>query len=97
MTESPLSEAQKAWQEKSWQTPAFTANALEEKRNSFALVIPVINEGQRIRDQLTRISGLVYPSTLSSRMVARRTARWIRTCSKKIVAAPSSPKSGLVG
>jgi glycosyltransferase involved in cell wall biosynthesis len=56
MTESAFKEAQKAWQ-----IPAFTANVLEAKRSSFALVIPVINEGQRIRDQLTLISGLSLP------------------------------------
>jgi glycosyltransferase involved in cell wall biosynthesis len=54
--ESPFSEAQKAWQ-----IPAFTANVLEAKRNSLALVIPVINEGQRIRDQLALISSLSLP------------------------------------
>lgn len=38
-----------------WQLPASRAEFRREKRHDHALVIPVINEGQRIRDQLKRL------------------------------------------
>lgn len=44
----------------SWQVPSFEVDIFGPKVNNYALVIPVINEGQRIRDQLVRI----YQSTL---------------------------------
>jgi dolichol-phosphate mannosyltransferase len=44
-----------------WQIPAFTAGVYRPKQNPMALVIPVINEGQRIRAQLARISHLSLP------------------------------------
>ena len=39
----------------SWQVPASREDVFAPKSHRFALVIPVINEGARIRDQLTRI------------------------------------------
>lgn len=39
-----------------WQTPAYDASVLGPKTCDYALVIPVINEGERIRQQLTRIA-----------------------------------------
>lgn len=39
----------------SWQVPSFRHEILAPKRHDFALVIPVINEGERIRAQLLRI------------------------------------------
>ena len=38
-----------------WQLPAFTAAVLAPRRHDHALVIPVINEGARIRGQLARL------------------------------------------
>jgi glycosyltransferase involved in cell wall biosynthesis len=39
-----------------WQLPAFTATVLAPRRHDHALVIPVINEGERIRAQLARLA-----------------------------------------
>jgi hypothetical protein len=39
-----------------WQLPAFTATVLASRRHDHALVIPVINEGDRIRAQLERLA-----------------------------------------
>lgn len=38
-----------------WELPAFETALYAERRHAHALVIPVINEGERIRGQLTRI------------------------------------------
>ncbi|SDX87498.1 Sugar phosphate isomerase/epimerase [Albimonas donghaensis] len=38
-----------------WQVPAFDEAVFHEQRRAHALVIPVINEGERIRGQLERI------------------------------------------
>ena len=38
-----------------WQIPAFTETVLHETRTPYCLVIPVINEGERIRDELRQI------------------------------------------
>lgn len=38
-----------------WQIPTYDENVFSPKSNDFVLVIPVINEGDRIRDQLKRI------------------------------------------
>ncbi|MAM75985.1 glycosyltransferase family 2 protein [uncultured Tistrella sp.] len=45
----------------SWQLPASTTAELSEKVHAHALVIPVINEGERIRNQLQRISDARLP------------------------------------
>lgn len=44
-----------------WQVPTFTEMILAEKRHDYALVIPVINEGQRIRRQLGLIAKISPP------------------------------------
>lgn len=41
-----------------WAVPAFDATVLAPRRCTYALVIPVINEGERIRSQLQRIRAL---------------------------------------
>jgi len=38
-----------------WQVPAYEARVFRTKTSNYALVIPVINEGERIRRQLMRI------------------------------------------
>jgi glycosyltransferase involved in cell wall biosynthesis len=40
------------------EVPASDATVLQEKRHEYALVIPVINEGERIRRQLARIAAV---------------------------------------
>jgi dolichol-phosphate mannosyltransferase len=40
--------------------PAYDEHVLASRRSRYALVIPVINEGDRIRQQLRRIAGLGY-------------------------------------
>lgn len=45
-----------------WQLPAFTETVLGNRRHDHVLVIPVINEGQRIRNQLARIAALGPPA-----------------------------------
>jgi dolichol-phosphate mannosyltransferase len=45
----------------SWQVPTFTEIVLTGKRHAHALVIPVINEGERIRRQLGLIAKLAPP------------------------------------
>jgi len=48
-------------QEAEWQVPAFTEVVYTEKTHHHALVIPVINEGDRIRLQLGRIKAAGLP------------------------------------
>jgi dolichol-phosphate mannosyltransferase len=43
------------------QIPAHTTTEFAWRRHDHALVIPVINEGERIRGQLQRIAALAYP------------------------------------
>lgn len=40
---------------KNWQLPSFELITFSEKKHDYALVIPVINEGRRIKEQLKRI------------------------------------------
>lgn len=44
-----------------WQVPTFKSTIFAEKSHAYALVIPVINEGERIRNQLSRIFQLRLP------------------------------------
>lgn len=44
-----------------WAVPAFRTEALAGRRHDDALVIPVLNEGERIRNQLQRIRALSPP------------------------------------
>jgi hypothetical protein len=44
-----------------WQVPAFEEAVYATKRHAHALVIPVINEGERIRGQLARIKAAGLP------------------------------------
>lgn len=44
-----------------WELPAFETALYSERRHDHALVIPVINEGDRIRGQLTRIRDAALP------------------------------------
>lgn len=44
-----------------WQVPAGREDCFDAKRHAHALVIPVINEGQRIRAQLERIAAAHLP------------------------------------
>jgi dolichol-phosphate mannosyltransferase len=44
-----------------WQLPAFTATVLAPRRHDHALVIPVINEGDRILAQLARLAAAAPP------------------------------------
>lgn len=44
-----------------WQLPAFEVASYAEERHPVALVIPVINEGERIRGQLRRIKAANLP------------------------------------
>lgn len=41
-----------------WAVPAFRTEVLAGRRHDYALVIPVLNEGERIRNQLQRIHAL---------------------------------------
>jgi len=41
--------------ESGWEVPSFVATVFDQPRHRYALVIPVINEGDRIREQLKRI------------------------------------------
>jgi dolichol-phosphate mannosyltransferase len=41
-----------------WQVPAFTTPLWQGKQHSWCVVIPVINEGERIRNLLTRMAAL---------------------------------------
>ncbi|WP_257168112.1 glycosyltransferase family 2 protein [Bradyrhizobium sp. SRS-191] len=44
-----------------WDLPAFETEVREPRRHSHALVIPVINEGERIRAQLRRVEAAQLP------------------------------------
>lgn len=46
-----------------WQVPAFKLQLTSEPRNPWCVVIPVINEGARIRNLLDRIAALGIPDT----------------------------------
>lgn len=45
----------------SWVVPTFEVTSYHSKRHEFALVIPVINEGERIRSQLQRVANAHLP------------------------------------
>ena len=47
-----------------WQIPAFDTAIYSDKKHAHALVIPVINEGARIRDQLERIVAAGAPTDI---------------------------------
>lgn len=40
-----------------WQVPSFTADVFEERKAPWAILIPVINEGERIQNQLREMAG----------------------------------------
>ena len=44
-----------------WQIPAHTRNTFGAKAHAYALVIPVINEGERIQNQLRAVAALALP------------------------------------
>jgi dolichol-phosphate mannosyltransferase len=44
-----------------WELPTFTETVLTERQHNYALVIPVFNEGERIRCQLSLIAKLAPP------------------------------------
>jgi dolichol-phosphate mannosyltransferase len=44
-----------------WEVPSFEETVFFKKAKKYCLVIPVINEGQRIRDQLLRIKDAALP------------------------------------
>jgi len=44
-----------------WDVPAFSTHVLSEKHHKHALIIPVINEGIRIQDQLRRVQDAKLP------------------------------------
>jgi len=44
-----------------WQVPAYESHVFGPKRHSHALVIPVINEGDRIRRQIERVAAIAPP------------------------------------
>ena len=50
-----MTDAYSALDASAWEIPDFEVTTYVERRNSVALVIPVINEGERIRGQLQRI------------------------------------------
>jgi dolichol-phosphate mannosyltransferase len=47
-----------------WRIPAYENRVFGPKQQSYALVIPVINEGERIRRQITRIAAIRPPVDL---------------------------------
>lgn len=47
--------------EEQWQVPVHTSTVFSGKAHAFALVIPVINEGERIRAQLARVFAANLP------------------------------------
>lgn len=49
------------YDDRSWQLPAFEAAVYRDRRHPYALVIPVINEGDRLRGQLKRIKAAKLP------------------------------------
>lgn len=44
-----------------WQVPSYDSFIFHERRNRYALVVPVINEGERIRAQLGRTAAAALP------------------------------------
>ena len=44
-----------------WQVPSYDSVIFHERRHRYALVVPVINEGERIRDQLQRTAAADLP------------------------------------
>jgi dolichol-phosphate mannosyltransferase len=48
-------------QSEGWELPASNVTLYDERRHAYALVIPVINEGERIRGQLIRIRDAGLP------------------------------------
>jgi dolichol-phosphate mannosyltransferase len=50
--------------EEQWQVPAFKLIDFSPRRTRYALCIPVINEGERIRNQLSEMCALGIPSRI---------------------------------
>jgi dolichol-phosphate mannosyltransferase len=46
---------------RSWELPAHRAVVFSQKRHEHALVIPVLNEGDRIRRQLEQLQAMAFP------------------------------------
>ena len=69
-----------------WQTPAYEELVFGQKTSDYALVIPVINEGERIRRQLARIadfgvqSDIVIADGGSSGTGSRRVSSRVSAC-----------------
>lgn len=59
--QAPLSAPESALTAPGWELPAFDTVVFREARHAYALVIPVINEGERIRQQLQRIREAQLP------------------------------------
>ncbi|WP_136637809.1 glycosyltransferase family 2 protein [Pseudooceanicola onchidii] len=49
------------YDDSTWQLPSFDEAFYDERQHRYALVIPVINEGERIRCQLQRIQAAALP------------------------------------
>ena len=56
-----MTDASSTPDDSAWEIPAFEVTIFAERRNSVALVIPVINEGERIRGQLRHIQATNLP------------------------------------
>jgi len=52
--------------ENGWQVPDFVINWERERRTKYAIVIPVINEGERIRNQLREMNEQEYLSKIDT-------------------------------
>jgi glycosyltransferase involved in cell wall biosynthesis len=52
-----------------WRTPAFAADVFAARRTPFVTVIPVINEGERIRRQLREMSELALPQLVDTVLI----------------------------
>ncbi|MFM5932186.1 MAG: glycosyltransferase family 2 protein [Novosphingobium sp.] len=55
--------------ERGWQVPPFGLHALHEKRSRYCIVIPVINEGERIGRQLRAMAALGIPQAIDTVIV----------------------------
>lgn len=49
---------QRAIMDRGWQVPAFTANVFHSRQSHYVIIVPVINEGQRIQRQLREMHAL---------------------------------------
>lgn len=64
-----IPDIEQAIHDRGWSVPAFTVAQLKSRATRYAVIIPVINEGERIRGQLMRMHALGLTAALDTVVV----------------------------